>query len=144
MVSNFQGLYNIRDYKPSDKNFIMATFLRGLYYGDSWFSLMPKSAFMDNYKHVAEAMLKKHTVKVACLKDDPDVILGYSILSHDFKGVHWVYVKESKRANGDTWRRKGIAKSLLPERPEYFTHLTELGKSLMPKFKDTVFNPFKL
>lgn len=136
-MSSFQGLYDIRDYQTEDANFILATFLRGLYYGDSWFSLIPKDIFMKHYKVVAEALLKTRTVKVACLKEDPSVILGYSILSNDYQGIDWVFVKSA-------WRKQGIGKSLVPQRPSYVTHLTKLGKDLLVKFPNTVFNPFNL
>ncbi len=135
----FQGLYDIRDGISDDKNFILATFLRGLYYGDSWFSLIPKDIFMSNYKHIAENIVNSPytIIKVACLKEDPNVILGYSILSSDFQTVHWVYCKSA-------WRKQGIAASLLPKAPSYITHLSELGKTLMPKLNTAVFNPFAI
>lgn len=138
-MSEFAGLYDIRDAKLNDKNFILATFLRGLYYGDSWFSLIPKSVFMANYKKVAEtlAVSPRTTIKIACLKEDPDVIIGYSILSADYQTIHWVYVKEK-------WRRLGIARSLVPSRPTAVSHLTALGKSLLTKFDNVIFNPFAL
>lgn len=138
-VSDFRGLYDVRDMRPSDKNLILATFLRGLYYGESWFSAIPKAIFMDNYKRVAEALISspKNVVKVACLKEDSDVILGYSILSANFTTVHWVYVKSA-------WRNKGIAKSLLPSFPSRVTHLSALGKTLLSKFPTAIFNPFNL
>lgn len=136
-MNDFQGMYNVRDVMPGDLSFIMATFLRGLYYGDSWFSEIPKDIFMDNYKRVVKAIVDnpKTIIKVACLPDDPEVILGYSILGDDFKSIHWIYVKS-------IWRHKGIAKSLLPQFPTRVTHLTSLGKSLMNKYPDTIFNPF--
>ncbi len=136
-MSSFRGLYDIRPGNENDKNFILATFLRGLYYGESHYSLIPKQVFMDNYKIVAENILNnsKNIVMVACLKEDPNVILGYSILSADPVTIHWVYVKS-------IWRNKGIAKSLLPADPTAVTHLSKLGLSLMTKFKDIVFNPF--
>lgn len=92
---------------------------------------------MTNYHKVAEALTvsPKITIKVACLPEDPDVILGYSILSADFQTVHFVYVKSA-------WRNKGIARSLLPQYPTTITHLTKLGKSLMHKFPSATFNPF--
>lgn len=136
-MSEFAGLYDIRDMKEGDKNFVLATLLRGLYYGDSWFSQIPKDIFMSNYKLVAQALVGKANIKIACLKEDEDTIIGYSILSHDFLTIHFVYVKEK-------WRKHGIAKSLLPKYPTSVTHLTELGKTLLPKFKDAVFNPFKI
>lgn len=136
-MDKFVGLYNIRDAQPEDKSFVLATFLRGLYYGDSWFSLIPKDIFMDNYKRVAEALVNgaNNTVQIACDKEDPNIILGYSILSADFQTIHWVHVKKA-------WRNRGIAKSLLPARPSAVTHLNKLGQKLLVKFPDTVFNPF--
>jgi hypothetical protein len=138
-MTDFKGLYDIRDGKETDKNFILATFLRGLYYGDSWFSLIPKDIFMDNYKHIAQAIITNPNVviKIACLPDDNDVILGYSILSADYLTIHWVYCKSA-------WRKKGIGKSLLPSRPTTITHLSATGKELMSKFKDAIFNPFAI
>ena len=129
----------IRDYRPdADKNFVMATFLRGVYYGDTWFSLIPKNIFMNAYKKFAEAIVNnpKTIIKVACLQDDPDVMVGYSILSSDFSAITWVFVKAA-------WRKQGIARQLLPQLPTTVTHLTPLGKSLLPKFKtQVIFNPF--
>jgi GNAT superfamily N-acetyltransferase len=137
-VSNFQGLYKIRPYKESDKKFILATFLRGLYYGDFFFNEIPKNIFMDNYKFVAEKLItsKTNTVVIACLPDDEDVILAYSIMSSNFETIHWIYVKAA-------WRKQGIGKSITPLYPTYVSHLSKLGKELLKtKYKETKFNPF--
>lgn len=138
-MSDFRGLYSIRPLDPADKNLILATFLRGLYYGDSWFSMIPKDIFMSNYSKIAEGLLNSPNVlvNVACLPEDPNVILGYSIVSADYLTVHYVYVKSA-------WRKKGIAKALTPMHPNYVSHLTELGKSLLHKLPNTTFNPFAL
>lgn len=138
-MTKFEGLYDIRDAKEEDKHFILATFLRGMYYGDSWFSFIPKQIFMTNYKPVAEALVNgnKTAIKIACLKEDPDVILGYSILSADYLTIHFCFVKAA-------WRQKGIARSLLPKYPTAVTHLTRLGRDLLPKLENTIFNPFAL
>jgi hypothetical protein len=138
-MSDFTGLYDVRDFSDSDRNFVTATFLRGLYYGDSWFSLIPKSIFMESYQQVIKALLASPNVavRVACLKEDPSVILGYCVLSKNQGTVHWVFVKAA-------WRKQGIGRSLLPESPLYFSHLSMLGKSLMSKYPKTVFNPFSL
>ena len=45
-------LVTIRDIESEDINFIYATWLRGLYYGESYFSLMPKDIFMAKYHGV--------------------------------------------------------------------------------------------
>ncbi len=126
----------VRPYIESDKNFIMATFLRGLYYGDSWFSEIPKSVFMSHYHKVIEFLLDKDTteIKIACLKDDPEVILGYSILTPSTNVVHFVFCKKS-------WRAIGIAKALVPDSTKVATHLTKLGLSIIRK-KNIDFNPY--
>lgn len=138
-MSDFRGLYAIRDSVDADTSFIMATFLRGLYYGDSWFSLIPKDIFMQNYKTIANALILSPNVviKIACLKEDPNVILGYSILSADSQVVHWTFVKSA-------WRKQGIAKALVPQYPVFITHLSDLGRKLMSKYPTTKFNPFAL
>lgn len=138
-MTDFKGLYSVRDAKLEDKNFILATFLRGLYYGETWFSDIPKDIFMENYKKIAEALIHspKVIIKVACLPEDQDVILGYSILSTDYQTVHWVYCKSA-------WRLKGIGRSLVPQHPVYVSHLSQLGKSLLSKLKPAVFNPFSV
>lgn len=137
MSSDFEGLFDIRNGNEKDKNFILATFLRGLYYGESFFSQVPKDIFMDKYKHVARALVDAPgvTIKIACLPEDQDVILGYSIVSNDSKTVYWCFVKKA-------WRERGIAKSLLPKEPEYVAHLTALGESLLCKISNPKLNPF--
>lgn len=133
-----QQLYEIRDYRPEDRAFVTSTFLKGLYYGDSWFSLIEKTSFMHNYSKVIEALIDKQAqVKVACLKDDSDVILGYSILSPNHRVIHFVFVKAR-------WRKIGIARSLIPPKPIAITHLTKLGLSLLTKLDGCVFDPFKI
>lgn len=136
-MSDFKGLFAIRPMASADTNFVIATFLRGVYYGETWLSETPKEIFMDNYKKVAENLLNNPNVAVtvACLPDDPNVILGYSILSSDAQVVHWVYVKS-------IWRKKGIGKTLVPAHPAAVSHLTALGRILLPKLNGAIFNPF--
>lgn len=137
MNSEIESLTLIRDMDSGDFNLVKSAFLKGLYYGDSWFSFMPKSIFMDNYKNIADALIlsQKNKVRVVALKDEPSVILGYAILSKDDKTVHWVFVKKS-------WRGQGIARALLPSSIEAATHLSTVGRQLMSKLPLCVFNPF--
>jgi len=139
-MSEVADACDVRQYRDGDKAFIMATFLRGLYYGDSWFSLIPKDIFMENYKRVAEALLVHPStgVRVACLREDPDVILGYCVHSTVSSTAHWMFVKAA-------WRKQGIARKLLPFEPTTVSHLTAAGKSLVfEKFPNCVFNPFSV
>lgn len=136
-MSKFDGLYIIRTANPDDRNFVLKSFLLGLYYGDSWFSKVPKDIFMNNYKRVAVSLFDnpRNLIVVACLPEDPSVILGYSIVSGDGTTLHWVYVKEK-------WRRHGIMTRIVPKSINCVSHLTELGLKLVSK--DITFNPFNL
>lgn len=124
---------------PEDVNFIFATMLRGLYYGDSWFSKIPKDIFMAHYHKVIEALLTHPStvVSVACLKDDPEVVLGYAIANKTGEIAHFVYVKSA-------WRNIGLAKSLVVSPPKSVSHLTTIGASILKKHPEVIFNPFQL
>lgn len=139
-----KDLIQTRSYMEEDRNFILATWLRGAYYGDSWFSLIPKNIFMEQYHKVLENFLLRAgvNIQVACLKEDPEVILGYSVSRNikngeaDISILDWVFVKSA-------WRKIGIAKMLMPNRINTVTHLTKAGLSIMKqKLPDTIFNPF--
>jgi len=134
----------LRDYTPNDRHFILATWLRGLFYGDTWFSQIPKAIFMENYHRALERVFSTPGVKikVACLADDKDVILGYSVyrtLNHngiDINVLDWVFVKSA-------WRKIGLAKKLIPPSIEACTHLTKSGTSIIKcKLPNVIFNPF--
>lgn len=93
---------------------------------------------MSAYRLVAERFYgsANYLVAVACLPEDPDVILGFSIVSVDGTILHWVYVKKK-------WRRYGIATKLVPPQVTTVTHLNKLGDDLMKKLNlNWVFNPF--
>lgn len=132
-------LIAVRDYQDSDKNFIFASWLRGLYYGDSWYSQVPKKIFMDHYHPFVEALLAAPSTKIsiACLKEDPDVILGYAVLNKDETKLHWVFVKSS-------WRSIGIARSLVPKSIKTVTNLTKVGLSIIKNRNGVEFNPFAM
>lgn len=134
-------LVTIRQGVETDNNFILASWLRGLYYGDSWYRDIPKDIFMKNYHKVLTAVLCREStiVLIACLKEDPDVILGYSVThSKDNNTVlDWVFVKSA-------WRNIGIGRSLVPTNMNSVTHLSKVGKALLPKYPSVVFNPFNL
>lgn len=134
----------IRDGTKDDLPFIFATWLRGLYYGDTWFNLIrPKDVFMANYHKVIEGILAKSgtIVKVACLKSSPTTVLGYAVFGFtapDYRILHWVFCKRS-------WRGIGIAKSLVPiNQVNTCTHLTKTGISMLYDRPSISFNPFAI
>lgn len=131
------ALVATRNMVPEDHNFILATWLRGLRYGNDWFALIDKDAYFKTYHTVIETMLVNPdiTVRLACLKDDQDVILGYSV--YNKTRLDFVFVKKA-------WRGIGIAKSLLPPTVETVSHLTDVGRSILRKYPNIRFNPFDL
>lgn len=64
-------------------------------------------------------------VRVCCLREDPDVILGYAICEGDHI-LHYVHVKEA-------WRKFGIATSLLPKKFDVITFVTLIGFIIVTK-----------
>jgi len=121
----------IRDIEESDINFILSTWLLGLYHGCEWFSRIEKKVFFDNYKKIVTQRIMNGNVKVAVLAEDPDVILGYIVYRENV--LDWIFVKKA-------FRKLGIAKILIPKSINTVTHLTKVGRSLKPK--DWSFNPF--
>lgn len=134
---NKKELITIRTANEKDINFIFATFLRGLYYGDSWFSEIPKTIFMENYHNALKRILvnPNNYVKIACLVEDPEIILAYAILSSDNKTLHWAFCKKA-------WRAIGLIKQLVPNTVTQVTHLTKVGLSIIKKRDHVIFNPF--
>lgn len=135
-------LVTIRDGKEEDRNFIFSTWLRGLRYGNDWFEAINSTDYYAYYHRNLEVILNLPgvVVKVACLKDDPEVILGYSVYRHisakDVTALDWVFVKSA-------WRGIGIAKQLVPSNATVTTHLTKVGKSILrEKYPNVHFNPF--
>lgn len=126
-----------RHRKPEDDNFIFNSLLNCLYFAGHWRStrkvdgkhlpLMSREVAFK-YRTVLSHVLAKPNVqcRVCSLKDDEDIIIGYSIvekLPFDFI-LHFVYVRED-------WQRNGIARDLVPETPTLITHLTKDGRSVL-------------
>lgn len=124
----------IRDARPEDLNLIYATFLRSLYFGESWFTIIPKNIFMEHYHKVIDYIIKKPTttIKIACQKEDHNEIVGYSLYEGD--KLHFVFVKK-------IWRSIGIAKDLVPTDIKVVTHLNKVGLSII-RNRPIDFNPF--
>jgi hypothetical protein len=138
MLGKLDTVIAIREGTPNDHTFIFATMLRGVYYGCPQLNLIPKDTFMANYHKIVETLLSLPTtkIKVACLPDDPECVVGYAL--GDERGVvHFIFVKTA-------WRKLGIAGLLFKSLPtvKWVTHLTHLGERLLKKQRGVRFNPF--
>lgn len=131
VTSSPRSKWVLRPPKASDIAFIYSTWLKNLYFGNSWFRSIERKVYFDKYKLVLDRVLQRSTVLVCCLTDDPDVVLGYVVYEPGI--LHWIYVKKG-------FRRLGIGKLLLPQDVEWITHLTKTGRDLRrPEWK---FDPF--
>lgn len=78
---------------------------------------------------------QKVEVRIAVLQDDHDVVLGFSVT----EGTNILHYVEVKRV----MRRNGIANALVPDRIDWFTHLTKTGLRIWSrKNPDAKFSPF--
>jgi hypothetical protein len=68
---NKADLVSIRPSTPEDRNFILATWLKGLRFGNDWFGLVESGAYYKAYHDVVEAILNSPgvTINVACLSN---------------------------------------------------------------------------
>jgi hypothetical protein len=76
-------------------------------------------------------------VRVACLPDAPDVILGYLVREGHI--VHWAYVKKP-------FRRLGILRALAAGVPPDFlyTHRTIDAEPIVRRFPQSSYDPYPL
>lgn len=132
----------IRTAVPKDIPFIYSTWLQS-YFEDSSLggSIDRSSIYYENYKLVIDHILASKTSNtlIACLNNDPDVILGY--LVKESNTAHYCFVKES-------FRKLGVAKSLFSKdgfliRARAATHKTKWATDIMDRF-GLDFNPFLL
>ena len=128
-------LYEVRGADPSDESFIFATWLQSLYFGSPFFRETEKESYFKNYAKVVETILKLSTTTIAicCLKEQKDVVLGYSVSTGQV--LHFVYVKKP-------WRQLGIAKMLIRPDTHTVTHQTRISRSIKPR--EWVFDPFAI
>lgn len=115
----------IRAFQKDDAGFIFSTWSKGAYHGAETKPQIEKSKwFRDHYLYVCDA-IEQGDVRVACLADDSNTILGYSVA---FGGsLQWIYVKQD-------FRRLGIG-SMLERFWERVSnvHMTKIGKAILNK-----------
>lgn len=119
----------IRPFCPeTDEACVYSTWRNASYYG------MPARNSKTNGKEffrkqtaLIRDILKNAYVRVACLKDDPMTIIGYSVTTD--KHLDFIYVKVE-------YRNKGIGRLLMPKNIQTVTNrLTKIGLVLVDKNK---------
>lgn len=116
----------LRDFdKERDQAFIYASWRNGWFYSNIKKPDLPDNEVFRDKTAQIKQILNKAAIKIACLDETPNVIIGYSIAT----GTHldWIYVKVE-------YRNKGIGALLMPKNIETVTKdLTDIGKCLVKK-----------
>lgn len=125
---NLKATVIIRNYDHDrDAPFIYSSWRNALWYAEErdegLAGMFYKKANQD-IKHLIRDFFT--TVKIACLSDDPDQIVGYSVLSKD--NLEWVYVKID-------YRKQGVATLLCKGFQSITTPYTAIGRSIAEKKK---------
>ena len=114
--------------------YIYGKFKRSLRHGNDYFSLMDQENFSKAYDVFIPHLISKSILRLAALKSDRDILLGFSLIE-DAK-LHYVFVQAE-------FRKLGIGKMLIPHAIDTITHVTKMGLQLwsskLPKAK---FKPF--
>lgn len=86
----------IRDHVESDHPFLYATYLKNNWYDKTNTTTLKKATWMGLQHSRLEKVLNNQKVKIACLEEDPDIILGYGFQDG---AAPFVYVKLAWRQN---------------------------------------------
>ena len=124
-------LVGYRTAKAEDIPFIFSTWLRVLRYGNKAFKAIPSREYYTEMHKAIEIVLKgaETVVNVACLRNDPDTILGYSVTGPLM--LHWVFVKKA-------WRGIRIGSDLVPSNIVMVTNTTEAVNKFVEESKLSV------
>lgn len=134
--------FNIRAYKECDKDFILASWLHSYKHSSDFAKRIKHNVFYHWHNLIANNLLSRGQVSIACLPDEEDAILGYIVseLQQDQRIVHYLLVKEE-------WRKLGIARALFNSvdegKPIYFTHWTAPMTSLFDKHS-LIYDPYRI
>ena len=117
----------LRQFDPAtDSGFIYSSFPKGVYHGSVEKIATPKDEWFGSFYNYLKEQLALATVSIACMQDDPDTILGYSILAGDT--LQFVYVKAP-------YRNQGIATLLTKNKFKDINvkNLTKVGAAILAK-----------
>lgn len=120
---------------PNLQGFVCANWLRSLRHQNEFFKMIDPPSYWAAYRTFINMLLNKPetVVHLALLKDDHDVVLGFSVSREHV--LDYVYVAKDMR-------RHGICSSLV-HGESTFTHITKTWKTIWAKkFPEMKFNPF--
>lgn len=125
----------IRPVQKNDQGIVFSTWLKGQYWGDDHFNLMPQNLYFEMYGDYVTSLINAKGTQIDCavMADAPEVVLGYIV--YNDQHLFWGYTKRP-------YRKQGIFNLLLKNMD--FTEalsLTKVGVTII-KRKGLQFNPF--
>jgi len=134
----------LRDMLPADRNFILKSILQHYRHGSPHVKQIPDAIYFDNHHYLIGKVMRfpNNVVRIAALKDDPEIVFGFIWANFDPETVHYIYVKRA-------FRRMGLGRllfrSVFDENVDvYYTHHTKDAAFLSHKFDQMIFNPYLL
>lgn len=92
-----------RERNADDRNFIIASWMRGFRNASSWAHKIPSEVYSIRHEQLVKRLLNDSHSIVACSPDDPNQIFGFAIYQPSIESVsiiHWIYVKQMYRKLG--------------------------------------------
>ena len=134
----------IRSAAKADVSFIIHSWLHSFREGDM-VEGVPNQVYFHNHHKVIESILKRATVLVLCLPEDPNVILAWICVEAHENGlvIHYLYVKNEFRKN--RLGSKLLAEVLTSEAPPvvFCTHrVRPMGVEF--RKRGYIYNPYML
>lgn len=133
-----QKTYHFRPYKESDIPLILSSWGYSYFKGCLDHQKLTPQEFHEYHRPLRERFFSRPTatVIVCAWNEDPNIIYGWiavEVLPKSGLILHYVYVKES-------FKGERIATELLeralPERPVFFSHLTERANKIILSNQD--------
>lgn len=113
----------VRDFLESDRPFIFSSWRNSSFFGVPH-GTRPEAAgfFARKTREIGQILARNARVRIACLEDDPQLIIGYSVSTA--RHLEWIYVK-------DGFRKQGIGQLLFPKDTETVSaHMTKIGAAI--------------
>lgn len=133
----------VRDANSNDLNYILDSFKNSVKYDTILAKTCRSQIFNKEFPKVIDHILSTAKTIVACVKDEPSVIVGYLIYSSNV--IHYCLVKEAFRKLRLCWMMMAFAFGI-EDRALQCSLLTEKAKKILilkPNLK-IEYNPFLL
>lgn len=128
--------YNANELPEDFIGLVYSRWLRSYRAGNDFIRLIDARSYYGAYENYVHAILRKKDTKIrlAVLTDAKDVALGFCVYRGNI--LDFVHVQKDVR-------KQDIAKHLIPEGIDTFTHITRKAMSIWNNKKPTwKFNPF--